>query len=92
MSKAILLIDMPQSCGECSICASWQSSAFSAREYWCPAMENKDVEPDKRPIWCPLKEVPKKQRHRSIDNEFQRGAKTGWNFCINEILKGSEEE
>ena len=92
MSKAILVMDMPKSCGECSICASWQESAFFAREYWCPVMDNKDVEPNKKPEWCPLKELPQKQRHRTIDNEFQRGAKTGWNFCINEILKGSEEE
>lgn len=56
MSKAILIIDMPKKCSECSICASWQESAFSIREYWCPAMDNKNVEPNEKPIWCPLEE------------------------------------
>jgi hypothetical protein len=91
MSKAILVIDMPKNCGECSICASWQESAYSAREYWCPVMDNKDVEPNKKPVWCPLKYVPKKQPHYSIDETFMRGAKTGYNACIDDILKGSEE-
>lgn len=56
MSKAVLVIDMPQKCSECRICASWQSCAFSVREYWCPAMDNKEVEPNEKPIWCPLEE------------------------------------
>lgn len=56
MKKAVLIIDMPNKCEECPICASWQSSAFSIRQYWCPAMENRDVEPNNKPNWCPLKE------------------------------------
>ena len=58
MSKSVLVIDTPQTCGECLICASYQESAFSVREYWCPAMKNKDVEPDEKPEWCPLKANP----------------------------------
>ena len=54
MNKAILLIDMPSSCGECPICASYAESAWSPRDYWCPVMENKDVDPNNKPDWCPL--------------------------------------
>lgn len=92
MNKAILVMDMPKSCGECSICASWQESAFSTREYWCPVMDNKAVEPNKRPDWCPLKELPQKQIVHSIDTAHHRFAKDGYNHCIDKILKGSEEE
>ena len=55
MDKAILIIDMPKCCNECSICASYAESAFSPREYWCVACENTPVDPHNKPKWCPLK-------------------------------------
>lgn len=36
---------------------------------------------------CPLRELMEKQKHSCIDNEFQRGAKTGYNACIDELLE-----
>ena len=60
MNKAILVINMPNCCNECPICASYAESAFSPREYWCTASENTDVNPHDKPNWCPLKEAPKK--------------------------------
>lgn len=54
MKKAVLIIDMPDSCLECPVCASYAESAFSKREYWC-CVNNKDVDPDRRANWCPLK-------------------------------------
>ena len=61
MNKAILVIDMPKCCRECPVCASYAESAFSIREYWCTPMDNRDAEPENRPNWCPLKEVPDQQ-------------------------------
>lgn len=93
MAKAILVIDMPKSCSECSICASWQECAFSTREYWCPLMDNKDVEPNKKPEQCPLKPIPdKKNRNNRVVGDYLRGRSDGYNACIDDILKGSEEE
>lgn len=95
MGKAILVMDMPKSCSECSICASWQESAFSAREYWCPVMQNKDVEPNKRPDWCPLKKIPRKLEREIVKEDYNggysHGIVHGYNGCIDDILKGSEE-
>ena len=88
MSKAILVIDIPSCCGECPICASWQSSAFSIREYWCTAMDNKDVEPAGKPDWCPLKPLPNKRKEKYAADVGLRdsGFIDGWNACIDEIL------
>lgn len=88
MSKAILVIDMPKSCEECSICASWQSSAFSIREYWCTAFDNIDVYPDDKPRWCPLKSLPNKRKEKYAADVGLRdsGFIDGWNACIDEIL------
>ena len=87
MGKAILVIDMPSRCGECPICASYAESAWSPRDYWCPVMENKDVNPNNKSDWCPLKPIPKKlyigkDGIMDCTNDYPYG----WNACINEIL------
>lgn len=81
MSKAILVIDMPRHCGECPICASYQSCAFSVRECWC-ATNGKDVEVNSKPDWCPLKPAPKEQLVWFDDSDYERG----YNSCLREIV------
>ena len=87
MSKAILVMDMPTDCEDCPL---FKDGDKGERE--CKATR-KGTEYDyykTRPSWCPLREVPQKQVNNCLDNTYQRGAKDGWNFCISEILKGSE--
>ena len=88
MNKAVLVIDMPKCCNECPICASYAESAFSPREYWCVASDNKDVDPDDKPRWCPLKLIPKKRKEKYAADIGDRdcGFIDGWNACIDEIL------
>ena len=80
-------MDMPDRCWKCSVCASYQESAFSDRIYWCCA-KDKDVDGNTKPDWCPLKPLPKKydlfddfcDRVCDFDYEY------GYNACIDEIL------
>ena len=94
MNKAILVIDMPKQCMDCPICASWQASAFSNREYWCTASENIDVDPYDKPKWCPLKELPKKaetfdcEELCDVEDWYDSGYAYGWNAYMNKILSG----
>lgn len=83
MSKAVLVIDMPSRCGECPVCASYQSCAFSFREYWC-STNGKDVERDSKPDWCPLKQAPEEQLIWYDDerSDWERG----YNNCLYEIV------
>ena len=83
MNKAILVIDMPDSCGECPIHASYADSAFSIREYWCAAM-GEDVNPKNKPDWCPLKPAPEKQEiwYDDEKSDWERG----YNNCVREIV------
>lgn len=79
MSKAILLMDMPTCCGECSIL-----------EY----CHNNDGKSDMsiRQSWCPLREVPeRKDETWDIMNMEDCYYNDGWNDCINEILKEGAE-
>lgn len=80
--KAILVINMPNTCGECPICASYAVSAFSTREYWCTASDNRDADPNKKPDWCPLKEVP------SAVDVFVDDWADGYNACLEDIFGG----
>ena len=70
MDKAILVIDMPDCCGECPIHASYADSAFSIREYWCTTI-GEDVNPKTKPDWCPLKPLPEKDALEDPDWEFK---------------------
>ena len=71
MSKAILVIDTPESCGDCPIL-----------EY-CHNNDGKSDLSIRQP-WCPLKELPQKLRYYE---GYYTHFVTGWNDCIEEILK-----
>lgn len=86
MDKVVLVLDMPEKCEDCDICASWQSSSLSVREYWCPVMDNNEVDPLEKPRWCPLKEIPEKDTRGDLLDEYYDGFTDGWNACVDEIL------
>lgn len=84
MSKAVLVMDMPESCDKCPI--------KNIIDYgkWCVGYDNTfiDTYPEK-PSWCPLQPIPeRKGKHSELnvydtDNHY----KIGWNACIDEILR-----
>ena len=58
MKKAFLIIDMPDSCMDCSIMFQDEQS------YWCPCKQPKHdedvfdyIKNNTKPDWCPLKEL-----------------------------------
>lgn len=81
--KAILVIDMPDSCEECKIIylqGHGESSICDSGDW------------SKRPSWCPLRPLPKKKTiknpiwsDRSYD-DFDKG----YNACIDEIMGETE--
>ena len=86
MSKAILVMDMPQYCDECDLHYERDCS-----DYCSIGNEYIDINVLKsKPKWCPLKEVPQKRKETSITN-YKRYVQ-GWNDCIDRILEGSEED
>lgn len=84
MNKAILVIDMPSCCNECSLMVQDEYS------YFCPVKcdENKTDLYDnyimlhRKPNWCPLNPVPQKLGFRE---EYPDDFSCGWNACINKI-------
>ena len=85
MGKAILVMNMPSYCDGCPCCCSTEHFFVA----YCQVKKKTLDDIYTKPEWCPLREVPEKQVHNAIDNEFQRGAKNGWNSCVNKILGGA---
>lgn len=94
MAKAILVMDMPESCFGCNFCHI-NSDDGEAR---CQAFEvSRAVDPEtfKKPIWCPLRELPERKDELPVEKyEFGGLGKaftSGWNACLDEILKERKE-
>jgi len=81
MSKAMLVMDMPNSCDECDVICT---------QYY-KAIKDENFENDMKPKCCPLREVPQKPDFRKAKTETVMNWIEGYNACIDEIMKGSEE-
>ena len=91
MSKAILVMDMPDSCADCRFCREIDEGI----EACCEIMD----EPDDsslcrmiedycqcRPSWCPLRTPPLEEEYSDCFDEFEDGYAQSWNACIDELL------
>ena len=93
MNKAILVIDMPKNCDECPC---------EDRDYPVCCVLNKERKCyAKRPNWCPLKPIPKRNKYDvekyaivDYENDITLGhyLNKGWNDCIDEILGDNKDE
>ena len=90
MSKAILVMDMPDSCMGCNFLycdAENNSESCQARE----KSRIVDLENDDKPDWCPLREMPEKKKTIGTESETERiYMNCGWNDCIDAIGGGDE--
>lgn len=97
MSKAILVVDMPSSCGECEFCLEITENHHCCQRVSDDNERCKRVDYDvefyqyEKPDWCPLKPMPEKKDRSKVVGDYLRGRCDGYNACIDEIMKGSEE-
>ena len=92
-------MDMPDNCMECPIGENMSIPLETCIR--CPIAQKcmLDEEPKTRPKVCPLKPIPEKMEICGTYNGeyYAKGGKmpswkSGWNACIDEILKGEEHE
>ena len=95
MSKAILILDMPNSCEECP-CYQAEMNYETIDYHYCGADYHKITESYKRNN-CPLKPLPEKKHnnggYRVIDGTewfYDSEHDDGWTDCLDEILRGEE--
>ena len=78
--KAMLIIDMPNSCFECP-CKE------DEMDYCHATTDRKGCPWNYIPEWCPLKPMPEKKNDQWIISENKEDEyHVGWNDCIDEIL------
>lgn len=87
MDKAILIIDMPDSCSTCPLFGGCYT------DMCCRGMNNRGIDypypEDFRQDWCPLKPAPEKYDvDAAIENNpnYDPSYDVGRNDCIDEIL------
>ncbi len=81
MSKAILIMDMPEICYECPLCTEEDS---------CLAVGNDSIEVDTvkgKPDWCPLVAVPDKLPYSDTKGIAMASYIEGWNDCIKKLTE-----
>ena len=74
MSKAILVIDMPECCKNC------MCYVLGAKNNFCEVTRFTIFDNITKPSWCPLKPVPDKVE------VFMDDCADGYNACLEEIL------
>lgn len=89
MSKAILVMDMPDSCVSCPLFGNHYS------DLCCKALNNRSIDypypKEFKQEWCPLREMPQKKEEIVCTSLFSIAKKNGWNDCIDTILKEGAE-
>lgn len=87
MSKAILVMDMPESCDMCNLIEMVNGKMYCGVKGCGRCTEDYII---CRPDWCPLREEPqKKELYLCINNE--KGYCEGYNACIDEILNTGDD-
>jgi hypothetical protein len=84
LSKAILVIDMPENCKDCDFCY-YSDGRFPSCKLKLMATDDCMEKPD----WCPLKQMPQHKNSYTCSEEFLEWCHIGYNECIDEILGGS---
>ena len=92
MSKAALVMDMPESCDMCDFVDDEQPPRYGEKTLYCgvPGMGEAVTDYiEGRPEACPLRELPEKipelkSGYEDLGTSIRR---VGWNACLDEILK-----
>ena len=79
MSKAVLVIDMPDNCLNCPL-------YHGDFEHRCKPTYKINHDFFNKPDWCPLQQMPEKS-HTGKSEYYQWGDwEDGWNACIDGLL------
>ena len=95
MAKAVLVMDMPESCDMCDFVDDEQPPRYGEKTLYCGVPGIGEDETDYiacRPDWCPLRELPERMQICGTYNAeyYAKGGlmpsyKLGWNKCLDAI-------
>lgn len=89
MSKAILVMDMPECCADCP-CSFFERN--NPKPNLICGIVQEDANNVGKPDWCPLRPMPEKVTEYideyDIGKDYSEGTMDGWNACIDAIGGG----
>ena len=94
MSKAVLILDMPDNCSKCQFSYEFQGikkCQLMNILYKGASMLSQNSFIARRHEKCPLRPMPEKKETSKYMNEKEKGYCDGWNACM-DAIGGSEEE
>lgn len=98
MAKAILVMDMPESCSKCKFLYEFQGikkCQLMNVLYGGASKLSQNTFTAKRHKKCPLRELPEKMKvcgKYPQPDGITPSYKVGWNACLDKILKGCDEK
>lgn len=91
MSKAVLIMDMPEDCKQCLFCRGLNAcklKKYLVRDKICTVYTvDKQIMEGGKPDWCPLRELPERSDHPEHCDNGRFDA--GWNGCLDAIEGGA---
>lgn len=82
MTKGIVVVDIPETCGNCACC-----QYDGQYDRYCGVngedLMNIDWNSEK-PDWCPINPMPERADHEDYCDNGRYDK--GWNDCLNEVL------
>lgn len=96
MAKAVLVMDMPESCDMCDFVDDEQPPRYGEKTLYCGVPGIGEDVTDYigcRPDWCPLRELPEKipeskSEYEKVTTSVKR---IGWNECLDAILEKNKK-
>lgn len=89
MAKAVLIMDMPESCSKCKFLYEFQGikkcqlmNVLNGRA----SRLSQNTFTEKRHEKCPLRELPEKKQTNYYMNNKEKGIVEGWNECLEKIV------
>lgn len=93
MAKAILVMDMPESCKQCVFCHGLNAcklKKYLVGDKICTVYTvDKQIMEGGKPDWCPLRELPERKKLTYADLSADNKA-NGWNACLDKILEAKK--
>lgn len=90
MAKAVLVMDMPESCDMCDFVDDEQPPRYGEKTLYCTVPGICEDVTDYigcRPDFCPLRVLPEKKGGDKLQDEISDSYDAGWNACLEEIIK-----
>ena len=93
MNKSVLLIDTPETCGDCQFCYELDEGVKACctligdEKGLMKEIDCKDGYCQDKPNWCLLKSLPEKDPENHHPNKWVDGYANGWNDCLKEIVE-----